>query len=300
MKWSHRASMLGFCAFVLSVPASEVPLTGGSAKLTFDLAPLLSQTPLAGLDAIFGITQTRDESLSLPGNNPSPEAVWALNLTGAPSPSGRVVQETTLKIDPDNVLASWSPGNDVGPFLTGGEQIGFGGMTRWTLDPGINGVLLFGDWGLRHAPGRAGTFAGNTPNIRSGLVLTSNIDFPSAVYADIANVSISTSGGMLRIRGDLLISDGLIVLGFPNENFGLDIGEIAIDAPFAGSCPADLNNDSLVDDADFVIFAAAYNILDCADPSMPAGCTADLNADGLVDDADFVVFVLAYDALLCP
>jgi len=68
----------------------------------------------------------------------------------------------------------------------------------------------------------------------------------------------------------------------------------------ATPCPADLNGDGLVEDADFVIFANAYNILDCADPSMPAGCPADLNGDGVVEDADFVLFAAAYDALLCP
>lgn len=66
------------------------------------------------------------------------------------------------------------------------------------------------------------------------------------------------------------------------------------------TCPADLNVDSFVDDADFVIFANAYNILDCADPAMPPGCAADLNADTFVDDADFVIFAAAYNELLCP
>ncbi|MBL8876770.1 MAG: immunoglobulin domain-containing protein [Phycisphaerae bacterium] len=65
-------------------------------------------------------------------------------------------------------------------------------------------------------------------------------------------------------------------------------------------CTGDLNADGLVDDADFVLFLAGYNILDCADPTMPANCPADLNNDGVVDDADFVIFVPAYDALLCP
>ncbi len=66
------------------------------------------------------------------------------------------------------------------------------------------------------------------------------------------------------------------------------------------NCPADLNGDGQVDDADFSIFVVAYNLLDCADPAMPAGCPADLNGDGIVDDADFVNFVAAYNELLCP
>lgn len=77
--------------------------------------------------------------------------------------------------------------------------------------------------------------------------------------------------------------------------YGTAVIEIA-----GASCPGDLNNDGFVDDADFVIFAGAYNILDCADPGMPAGCPADLNGDTFVDDADFVIFAAAYNELVCP
>lgn len=66
------------------------------------------------------------------------------------------------------------------------------------------------------------------------------------------------------------------------------------------ACPADLNHDDVVDDADFVIFVPAYNILDCADPTMPPGCPADMNRDGVVDDIDFVIFLAQYNELLCP
>ncbi|MBX3381436.1 MAG: hypothetical protein KF805_15180 [Phycisphaeraceae bacterium] len=66
------------------------------------------------------------------------------------------------------------------------------------------------------------------------------------------------------------------------------------------TCRADLNEDGVVDDADFVIFAKAYNILICSDPTMPAGCPADINEDGFVDDADFVIFVAGYNELVCP
>ncbi|MGH7242404.1 MAG: dockerin type I domain-containing protein [Phycisphaerales bacterium] len=64
------------------------------------------------------------------------------------------------------------------------------------------------------------------------------------------------------------------------------------------SCAADLNNDALVDDSDFVIFASAYNDLLC--PALPGLCPADLNDDGQVDDSDFVIFAGAYNELLCP
>ncbi|HEX8877305.1 MAG TPA: hypothetical protein VF777_11180 [Phycisphaerales bacterium] len=66
------------------------------------------------------------------------------------------------------------------------------------------------------------------------------------------------------------------------------------------ACSADFNNDTIVDDSDFVIFAAAYNILDCLDPTMPARCPADLNGDSTVEDLDFQLFVVAYNDVLCP
>ena len=69
---------------------------------------------------------------------------------------------------------------------------------------------------------------------------------------------------------------------------------------FRAYCPGDLNGDRAVDDADFVSFAHDYDILDCADPSMPLDCPADFNLDGVVDDSDFAIFAQAYDDLLCP
>jgi len=88
-----------------------------------------------------------------------------------------------------------------------------------------------------------------------------------------------------------------------NDNY-LDVGTLEFNGldniTLWSTCPADINNDTLVDDSDFVLFVAAYNLLDCADPAMPLGCPADLNFDGFVDDADFVVFVAAYNELLCP
>ncbi|MBN8598585.1 MAG: hypothetical protein J0L78_13015 [Planctomycetes bacterium] len=62
------------------------------------------------------------------------------------------------------------------------------------------------------------------------------------------------------------------------------------------TCPADLNNDGLVDDADFVAFVSSYNYLLCD----PPGCPTDFNGDWVTDDADFSIFAVGYDALLCP
>jgi hypothetical protein len=65
------------------------------------------------------------------------------------------------------------------------------------------------------------------------------------------------------------------------------------------TCPCDLNNDNVVNDLDFELFAPAYNMLDCADPLMPEACPADLNIDGFVDDADFQIFLVGYNTLEC-
>ena len=65
-------------------------------------------------------------------------------------------------------------------------------------------------------------------------------------------------------------------------------------------CLADLNKDGIVNDVDFQLFVAAYDILDCNTLDMHPGCPADFNFDGLVDDTDFQTFVIAYDDLLCP
>lgn len=65
-------------------------------------------------------------------------------------------------------------------------------------------------------------------------------------------------------------------------------------------CPCDLNGDKVVDDADFVEFVQAVNILDCLDPDMPARCPSDFNGDSVVDDEDFVLFVGPYNELTCP
>ncbi len=91
-------------------------------------------------------------------------------------------------------------------------------------------------------------------------------------------------------------SDGFVLCVPPASTAAGKTG----DAPGTCGCPADLNSDGQVDDADFVLFAVAYDLLDCADASMPAGCPSDLNDDAAVDDADFVIFVEAYNELLCP
>ncbi|MGH7242504.1 MAG: hypothetical protein ACREJD_03710 [Phycisphaerales bacterium] len=87
-----------------------------------------------------------------------------------------------------------------------------------------------------------------------------------------------------------LSDDGTTVCGYAQSPW---FGNVAFVASFPEwpACPADINFDGVVDDADFSIFAGAYNELVNTD--------GDFNVDGLTDDADFAVFAPAYDRLAC-
>lgn len=103
-----------------------------------------------------------------------------------------------------------------------------------------------------------------------------------------------SNSGNFAFRGTLSQSPAFPASG--KVTFMLDI--IVSDEPIP-ECPADLNTDNVVDDADFSVFVQAYDVLECANPSMPSGCPSDLNNDSVVDDSDFSLFVIAYDALVC-
>lgn len=122
------------------------------------------------------------------------------------------------------------------------------------------------------------------------------------LFVDAGNGDFSLGAGSPSINtGD----DSALPPGYQFDLAGnvrrvgvIDRGAFEFDSQ--APCPADLNGDGFVEDSDFVLFAEAYNILDCADPAMSPGCPADLNSDGYVDDFDFVVFAAAYNELLCP
>ncbi|MBX3389505.1 MAG: hypothetical protein KF691_08630 [Phycisphaeraceae bacterium] len=96
-----------------------------------------------------------------------------------------------------------------------------------------------------------------------------------------------------------------VSIGDPDYRYELDANRDGVvdeddkAAFFALVNHCDFNQDELVDDADFIIFAAAYNLLDCEDPGMPAYCPADLNLDGFVDESDFAIFEVRYNAGGC-
>ncbi|MBX3390517.1 MAG: hypothetical protein KF691_13795 [Phycisphaeraceae bacterium] len=122
---------------------------------------------------------------------------------------------------------------------------------------------------------------------------------PKTGFVDLAEYLVARgldlSGWKLSSAGGVS-ADGRTLVGRGNHN-GLPEGWVVT---MAAQCPADLNNDDLVDDPDFVSFASAYDLFACADPAMPQWCPADLNLDSFVDDSDFVLFAAAYDVFVCP
>jgi trimeric autotransporter adhesin len=112
-----------------------------------------------------------------------------------------------------------------------------------------------------------------------------------------------------RAEVDLLNANGpsYTVMDASEDDEGLydcvienDFGTATSGAALLQLCVSDLDCSGTVDDADFSVFVVAYDLLDCADPSMAPECPADLNRDAVVDDLDFSIFVVAYDVLLCP
>jgi len=67
--------------------------------------------------------------------------------------------------------------------------------------------------------------------------------------------------------------------------------------PFRGV--GDINEDTVVDDVDLVLFCGKFNLGDCDNRRMDPRCVADLNRDELVNEADFQLFVAAYEAFVC-
>lgn len=96
-----------------------------------------------------------------------------------------------------------------------------------------------------------------------------------------------------------LSGDGQTLLGYGRLN-GRYASFLVRNLPLVRGCPADLDQNQVVEESDFILFAGPYDLVLCDDPEMPSGCPADFNADGFVDDLDFQLFAVAYDRLICP
>jgi len=230
---SLPALVIGVAALSMASLASAATLSSGSAVFTLDQAAFAANSNITTLDAWFDNTATRTQTLTDPAPGDGftlPNIGAAVNvgvLADPDGPGGRTLQTSNLDVDLNNILGTWSAAADFGPFVGSGtsEQIGLEGMQRWLGN--YTGVLLFGDFAIRNAPGRAGVVrSGNT---LSGLVITSNIDFANAAFLDIANAIISGSGSTLSITGDLVISDGFQALD-GSAILGADVGNFSLNA----------------------------------------------------------------------
>jgi len=199
--------------------------------------------------------------------------------------------------DPNGAVTALAVHN--GELIAGGTFASAGGapakrVARWngqTWSPLDLNYANSGVYSLAHHQGSlyaVGTFVVGDITAPFGLAKWDGSSWqPQAGTFDKPGQTLFSSDTELLIGGSFSRVDGQVSIAW---------------ARFGGCafCPADLNGDSNVTDADFAIFTTAYDILDCSSPAMPANCASDFTHDGFVDDADFLTFISAYDAMACP
>ncbi|MBL8885115.1 MAG: hypothetical protein JNK16_00525 [Phycisphaerales bacterium] len=146
----------------------------------------------------------------------------------------------------------------------------------------------------------------------AGTVRSITLDSASHIFEGTLDVAPDVPGPFSRSANQIASALGARRLAFAGGGTVVDLISLtsgftasatmpwpdifAIEAKGGSNCPADLNGDLTVDDADFVVFLTDYNELLVP----PASPWSDLNADNAVDDADFSLFASAYNDLLCP
>jgi hypothetical protein len=177
-----------------------------------------------------------------------------------------------------------------------GDSVG-NGNANGAPEPGESNVQMWFDLlstGLNTATGVTAT----VQSLTSGVTVTQpNIAFDDMPLGALernafpALISVDPSvvcGSNATIRLNVTTAQGPFTI-----NYTVKMGPTNnICASPAAYCDGDLNDDGFIDDTDFVLFAAAYNLLNSGG--------GDLNFDTLTDDADFVLFAAAYDLLVCP
>jgi subtilisin family serine protease len=179
--------------------------------------------------------------------------------------------------------------NAVAALDTNGLRAGFSQFGAG-LDFSAPGVSI-------HSTDRLGT-AGYSGN---DYAFVSGTSFASPLSAAVAALVLSYNNALTALQVERAMQQGARDRGAVGYDTGYGWGFVdAFRSLQRVRCPADLSFDGQVDDADFISFAASYNLLLCSDAAMPQVCAADLNNDTFVDDGDFVLFAGAYDTLLCP
>ncbi|MBN8597749.1 MAG: hypothetical protein J0L78_08760 [Planctomycetes bacterium] len=212
--------------------------------------------------------------------------IGRLDATGI---TGSAVITTTAYKDGAQLMSSpyANPGNS--DLIGTDRQYGNWGIATFgnpnADGKNVNGVVTYAVPFTFGTQFKLGVYA----TCRAGQRSSGGFGTPCSSHATLSQFNW---GGISNIYANGTPVGGSTILSGTGINWGAPVQP--------NSCPADINNDGFVDDTDFVLFAAAYNLLDCADPAMPAGCPSDINGDSVVDDADFVVFVSAYNELVCP
>ncbi|MBS0190844.1 MAG: hypothetical protein U0573_02990 [Phycisphaerales bacterium] len=225
--------------------------------------------------------------------------------------SSTVTLGSTTTMNPFSVgldLSGAGAGSQVSTLQTlGATYIGTCTANNYGVPPHTYGVYTTSSFDLRFTVNKPTVFHidGSLEqrfNASCTLLLQGIGSLSSIKYQAAGQLSYPPAPVAVHLTGTLPAGSYRLVMS--------DAGGISGDIPDTGtsssfvftveSCAGDLNADAVVDDSDFVAFAAAYDVFDCSDASMPAGCPSDLTHDGFVDDSDFVAFVTAYDNLLCP
>jgi len=310
------------------------PAANGSSSLNVDFGPVITGAPAFGTQSVtlnksgatpttFDISASGDATCVQAGprqafsySAATRSLTVGVNTSGVGAYSGTITIDNTdltsngagmgVNDANDTINVSAMILNHASPSLMGvvpltSETIDFGTISRNT---GVHthSALVFNqaanpsltaDLDVDSVVG-VGTPVSSTSVIGTTLVPTSGILANSALSGEVSFDS-SQPAGSYQVVYTITTSDENLpgAIALPNLT-------ITVIGTIVAACPGDLNGDQVVDDGDFVLFASAYDLFDCADPSMPAGCPADLNSDNAVDDSDFVQFASAYDAFLCP
>ena len=293
---SHRRSPSFLVAALAALSGSVA--SAGSVTLTSVADNTLYQSDLGNISNGAGTAMFAGTSASLASN--IRRAVLRFDVA-AGVPAGATITSASLVLNENGsnfdeyvckvyrVLASWGEGASVATGGQGGGTLAQTGDATWfrRFFPATNWTNAGGDFSTTESASLA---------IGAGAAFTWTSAQLASDVQDMLN-NPATNFGWL-IQGEETSSK--TAKRFATREDATPDLRPALIIEFSTGCTGDLNGDTFVDDSDFVLFANAYNILDCADPAMPAGCPADLNADLFVDDSDFVLFASAYNDLICP
>ncbi|MBX3380033.1 MAG: hypothetical protein KF805_08045 [Phycisphaeraceae bacterium] len=313
----------------LSVPTDlGAPASGPGILLATQACATSFGDNNAELDQLFARSTNDGLFVGITGNLPTDGTALALFVdTGAPgqnilntaslgSPPGGLSDLSGTRFDAGFAPSSMFFVNAAGALyvdyiaLPSGQPASKTYLGAGAADTG-NGTLSGGSnpYGVQIALDRTNTGGVTGSSAANASTATKGFEF-FIPYAQLGMSGAPANCESIRLAAFILRTDGTIgnqvlpSLPAGSGELGLDPNFTTIAgaqfATFTLPPAADFTGDAMVDDADFVVFAAGYNILDCFDPAMTPDCPADLNGDGFVDDADFVIFAAAYNALVCP